>query len=184
MAEDGAESKHPVNPMADDGAESKHPVKHVVDDTAESKRTGKQRSWPSVLRAILVKVDNYKIICFEYSFFVRMMTPKKNWPPSEKGSFGWLVECHLNSFMHMLRKRSMANLTPFTSLWISFIDQLWVNCWHRDYSFEGLSDENMPFTRKKMIVEIYDEVPDDHNQMSTRFRTQRTRISCYSSRTL
>ncbi|CAN8232536.1 unnamed protein product [Cochlearia groenlandica] len=38
MAEDGAESKRPVNPMADDGAESTHPVNYVVDDAAESKR--------------------------------------------------------------------------------------------------------------------------------------------------
>ncbi|CAN8323671.1 unnamed protein product [Cochlearia groenlandica] len=37
MVEDGAESKHPVNPMANNGAESKHLVKHVVDDGSESK---------------------------------------------------------------------------------------------------------------------------------------------------
>ncbi|CAN8271953.1 unnamed protein product [Cochlearia groenlandica] len=32
--------------------------------------------------------------------------------------------------------------------------------------FARLFDENMPFIQKKMVVEIYVEVPDDHNQMS------------------
>ncbi|CAN8323668.1 unnamed protein product [Cochlearia groenlandica] len=42
----------------------------------------------------------------------------------------------------------------------------YVECLTLGLSFAGLSDENMPFIRKKMVVEIYDEVPDDHNQMS------------------
>ncbi|CAN8222325.1 unnamed protein product [Cochlearia groenlandica] len=42
----------------------------------------------------------------------------------------------------------------------------YVECLDLGIRFAGLSDENMSFIRKKMDVEIYEEVPDDHNEMS------------------
>ncbi|ESQ38739.1 hypothetical protein EUTSA_v10029261mg, partial [Eutrema salsugineum] len=54
-------------------------------------------------------------------FYLTIRTPKELWPKTDN-EFGWLGDMHLCSAMHMLRRRSMRDRTPFRTDRIAFLD--------------------------------------------------------------
>ncbi|ESQ50975.1 hypothetical protein EUTSA_v10023178mg [Eutrema salsugineum] len=59
-------------------------------------------------------------------FHLKIMTPKELWPKTDH-EFGWLGDMHLCSAMHMLRRRSMREWTPFRMDRIAFLEPWFVN---------------------------------------------------------
>ncbi|CAN8266564.1 unnamed protein product [Cochlearia groenlandica] len=243
-----------TNQVVEDCGENKQPDKKIADDAEGEMRKPNSEDTLSVSYDRDITAAKAKRIEKEKGIGKRSLflaTTQKS--PFQGDS---TMKRHINSFMHMMRKRSMAQPTPFTSSRIAFLDQSWVISWHHDYkqfamnpkkflfgetytdvmmgrypangptnkqwvkdvdhvyfchnlhgnhwipmkkytiyrkksvpqniqegdcgvysvkyleclalgiSFAGLCDENMPFIRKKMDVEIYDEVPDELHEMS------------------
>ncbi|XP_024011312.1 uncharacterized protein LOC18017642 [Eutrema salsugineum] len=85
------------------------------------------------------------------NFYKTLMTPKERWPKTDL-KYGWLGECHMSSFAHLLRKRSLRDPTPFYSTRIAFPDQCWVCSWYHDYKQFAINPKNFMF--RESYIEV------------------------------
>ncbi|ESQ33252.1 hypothetical protein EUTSA_v10005571mg [Eutrema salsugineum] len=89
------------------------------------------------------------------NFYKTLMTPKERWPKNDL-KFGWLGECHISSFAHLLRKRFLCDPTPFYSTRIAFLDQCWVSSWYHDYKQFAINTMNFMF--RESYIEVMNGV--------------------------